>query len=216
MRPICYDLFCGLGGAARGFIKAGYRVVGFDTEKDCAKEYPGEMVVADVRDLDGKRFQDAQGIWASPPCDQFSYMNLVRKVEIEPDMSCVDAAFRIRKESGIQTVIENVAGARRYFPEPPKTHRGAYYLWGDVPLIDWMQVPPKMGAAARALKNDGSLGPKRLRIWGARDRSEKSARRRAMVPIELSYPLALGMLAMEPVLQAVEPTGASAQAESKE
>ena len=31
-RPIVYDLFCGLGGWADGFLAEGYRVVGYDIE----------------------------------------------------------------------------------------------------------------------------------------------------------------------------------------
>ena len=193
--PLCIDLFCGLGGWAKGFLAAGYRVVGYDIEPECAEEYPGEFVCADVKTLHGSMFQEARAIVASPPCTQFSQMNAIRKVNLPPpDMSLVDAAFRIRKESGVPTVIENVRDARKLFPEPCVTHRGAYYLWGDVPLIFNMKVPLKMGAAARAKKADGSLGPQRLKIWGARSRSEAGARERAKVPFSLAYPIALGML----------------------
>lgn len=33
MKPLCIDLFCGLGGWAEGFIAEGYRVIGFDIER---------------------------------------------------------------------------------------------------------------------------------------------------------------------------------------
>jgi hypothetical protein len=33
MRPLCFDLFCGLGGWAEGFLAEGYDVVGFDIER---------------------------------------------------------------------------------------------------------------------------------------------------------------------------------------
>ena len=34
--PMCYDLFCGLGGWAEGFLAEGYECIGFDIE---AHEY---------------------------------------------------------------------------------------------------------------------------------------------------------------------------------
>ena len=33
MKPLCIDLFCGLGGWAEGFLAEGWRVVGFDIER---------------------------------------------------------------------------------------------------------------------------------------------------------------------------------------
>lgn len=59
------DLFSGLGGWAEGFLAEGYDVVGFDIEP---KPYPGQLVIQDVRTLDGKQFKDATVIVASPPC----------------------------------------------------------------------------------------------------------------------------------------------------
>ena len=198
--PLCIDLFCGLGGWAKGFLAAGYHVVGYDIEQECADEYPGEFVCKDVRDLNGEMFRNAKAIVESPPCTEFSDMRFLRPNPKAPNMELVDAAFRIRRESGVNTVIENVRGARRFFPEPPKTHRGAYYLWGDVPLIAWNgQVPMKVGAVAQYRDKDGNLTHPKSRQWGkkATDGLRNGPRRRAMIPFELSYPIALGMLAME-------------------
>ena len=33
MRPLCIDLFCGLGGWAEGFLAEGWDVIGFDIER---------------------------------------------------------------------------------------------------------------------------------------------------------------------------------------
>lgn len=197
MKPLCIDLFCGYGGAARGFLDAGYRVVGFDNEPSCAERYPGEFVLADVRTLDGRRFQGATVIWASPPCQEFSRLRFLRKNPPPPDMSCVEAVWRIRKESGVRTVMENVEGARRFIG-PTTVHRGPWYLWGDVPeLLPTGGTPPKEGAIPRAqnpwlvgrpggpsLLPDGSRP--RLKTWGARRKGAVAQRERAMV----SYPLA--------------------------
>ena len=41
MKPLCIDLFCGLGGWTEGFLAEGYRVVGFDNERH---RYPARAV----------------------------------------------------------------------------------------------------------------------------------------------------------------------------
>jgi 23S rRNA C2498 (ribose-2'-O)-methylase RlmM len=45
------DLCCGKGGWTRALMARGYRVVGFDTVR--FPEYPGELVLQDVRTIDG-------------------------------------------------------------------------------------------------------------------------------------------------------------------
>lgn len=189
-KPLCIDLFCGYGGWARGFLGAGYRVIGFDNERKCAKRYPGEFVLADVRNIDGYRFRDAHVIVASPPCQEFSDLRFLRKNPPAPNMELIETCLRIRKESRVQTIIENVRGARRFIG-PSVAHRGPFYLWGDVPTI-FGTMPPykKVGAVARARNPDGGLRPSRLRQWGARSRSQGGARERAMIPYPLARALA--------------------------
>lgn len=133
-KPLLVDLYCGFGTVSKAFIDAGFRAIGFDIDRRLAPEYPGEFILADVRNLDGRRFRHAAAIWASPPCQQFSIMRELGRHRIEnPDMSCVDAAFRIRREAGVPTIIENVSGLTRFVPG--SVHRGSFYLWGDVPPL---------------------------------------------------------------------------------
>ena len=51
VKPIVFDLFCGLGGWSEAFIAEGYRAIGFDIEKHDYGDggYPGELVLRDVR-----------------------------------------------------------------------------------------------------------------------------------------------------------------------
>jgi hypothetical protein len=75
LKPLCIDLYCGLGGWAEGFLAEGYRVVGFDIERHDygTGGYPAELVLQDVLALDGADLADAAVIVASPPCQEFAY-----------------------------------------------------------------------------------------------------------------------------------------------
>ena len=146
MKPLCIDLFCGLGGWAEGFLAEGYYVVGFDVT---LRPYPGQLVLQDVRTLSGLRFSRAVVIVASPPCDEFSrwdqpWKNIVKNRK-DPDLSLWRAAERIADEAGVPIVIENVRGAQKFLGRA-KAHFGKQYLWGDVPAI----LP-----AIEGVQNDG-------------------------------------------------------------
>jgi site-specific DNA-cytosine methylase len=75
-KPLCIDLFCGLGGWTEGFLAEGWDVVGFDIERHAYgdQHYPAQLVIQDVLTLDGKQFRNADCIVASPPCQEYSYM----------------------------------------------------------------------------------------------------------------------------------------------
>ena len=76
-KPLVLDLCCGLGGWSEAFIAQGYRAVGFDIEAHDYGNggYPGELVLADVRCLNGAELVQRYGvpacIVASPPCQEF-------------------------------------------------------------------------------------------------------------------------------------------------
>jgi site-specific DNA-cytosine methylase len=78
-RPIVFDFFCGLGGFSQPFIDEGYRAIGFDIEAHDYGNggYPGELVLADVRKINGAELVKQYGvpacIVASPPCQRYSY-----------------------------------------------------------------------------------------------------------------------------------------------
>jgi hypothetical protein len=170
-RPLCIDLFCGLGGWAEGFLAEGYDVVGFDIERHDygTGGYPGQLVLQDVLTLHGSQFRNAAVIVASPPCQAYSYMampwqrakreiawqNWQRTSPWWTDRSLNDrfaACFRIAEEAGVPLVVENVRGAERWVG-PARWHFGSYYLWGDVPAL----MPLRMKATnVPGFRFDGS------------------------------------------------------------
>jgi hypothetical protein len=150
-KPLCIDLFCGLGGWTEGFLAEGFDVIGFDVERHVYGDakYPAQLVLQDVRTIHGSQFRDATMIVASSPCQEFSYraMPWKRAKALGPPelgMELFAQAGRIQREaceaSGryIPMIQENVRGAQPWVGKA-QWHYGSYYLWGDVPAL--MPVP---------------------------------------------------------------------------
>jgi hypothetical protein len=161
MKPLCIDLYCGLGGWSEGFLSEGYECIGFDTERHDygAGGYRASLCLQDVLTLHGSQFRNAACIVASPPCQRYSYMAMPwgrAKVEVawqryfrdsgspfaDPFTlnALFDACFRIQREASeaaghhIPMVVENVKGAQQWVGSA-RWHFGSYYLWGDVPAL---------------------------------------------------------------------------------
>jgi len=102
-KPRLLDLFCGAGGAAMGYHRAGFEVVGVDINPQ--RHYPFEFHQADAMTypLDG-----FDVIHASPPCQAYSITKNAHNVE-HPDL--VPAMLRRLETWGGTWVVENVVGA---------------------------------------------------------------------------------------------------------
>jgi hypothetical protein len=169
MIPICYDLYCGLGGWAEGFLSEGYRRIGYDIEKHDygTGTYPGELILCDVRSIHGSQCKDAAVIVASPPCQEPSYRAMpwsrAKALNaIGPPHNFIElfnACFRIQREASeaaghyIPLIVENVRGAQRWVGRA-RWHFGSYYLWGDVPALMPITVKHKVPG----FRFDGSGG----------------------------------------------------------
>lgn len=101
-RPRLIDLFCGAGGAAMGYHRAGFDVVGVDVNPQ--PNYPFTFVRADAMTYPLAGFD---AIHASPPCQTHS--------SITPDKTAhpeLVAATRERLQAtGVPWVMENVPGS---------------------------------------------------------------------------------------------------------
>ena len=103
MRPRLLDLFCGAGGAAMGYHRAGFDVVGVDIEPQ--PHYPFEFVQADIFTMTDVVRCDV--IHASPPCQ--AYVGLSAKDGRHPDL--LPAVREYLDAADMPYVIENVPGA---------------------------------------------------------------------------------------------------------
>lgn len=102
-RPRILDLFCCAGGAAVGYVRAGFDVVGVDILPQ--PRYPFAFIQGDATVAD---FSGFDAIHASPPCQR--HTDLAR--QNKRDYPCFIAPIRERlKNSGLPYVIENVEGA---------------------------------------------------------------------------------------------------------
>lgn len=165
MKPLVYDLYCGLGGWSEGFLANGYRCVGFDIEAHDygSGGYPGELRLRDVRSIHGSELKDATCIVGSSPCQEFSYraMPWKRAKALPPPylgIELFNAQFRIQREASdaaghyIPMVVENVRGAQKWVGQA-RYHFGSFYLWGDVPAL---MPSPIRATKVKGFRFDGS------------------------------------------------------------
>lgn len=104
-RPRLLDLFCGAGGAAMGYHRAGFDVTGVDIKPQ--RRYPFEFVQADATTcpLDG-----FDAFHASPPCQDHMRSPTYRQEQHGTGWMLAATRERLRA-TGKPWVIENVPGA---------------------------------------------------------------------------------------------------------
>lgn len=106
--PRLLDLFSGAGGAAVGYARAGFEVVGVDHVAQ--PRYPFEFIQADALsppvDL-----EDFDVIHASPPCQAYSAGARMRNGYAKEHPKLIEPVRAILRASGKPYVIENVREA---------------------------------------------------------------------------------------------------------
>jgi DNA (cytosine-5)-methyltransferase 1 len=102
------DLFCGAGGAAIGYHRAGFTVVGVDHQPQ--PRYPFEFHEADAMDYLAEHGSKFHAIHASPPCQAYSPMRARHTGKQYPAL--VDHVRDMLLGYLCPWVIENVSGAR--------------------------------------------------------------------------------------------------------
>jgi DNA (cytosine-5)-methyltransferase 1 len=112
------DLFCGAGGASKGYAMAGFEVHGVDLKH--GKRYPYTYLRADALDVlkDDEFIQQFDVIHASPPCQTFSITQHLRNAQgnTTSRLDLLEPVRNFLLASGKPYVIENVKGAPLIHP----------------------------------------------------------------------------------------------------
>lgn len=116
MKPRLLDLFCGAGGCAVGYERAGFEVVGVDVERQ--PNYPGRFYHGDALEVlerliagddPGWPAGEFDAIHASPPCPVHSSLNGWSGDSTSLDL--IPQTRELLQATGLPYVIENVPGA---------------------------------------------------------------------------------------------------------
>jgi DNA (cytosine-5)-methyltransferase 1 len=108
-KPRLLDLFCGAGGAAMGYHRAGFDVVGVDINPQ--PHYPFEFYQADALEYPLNGFDV---IHASPPCQLYTRKSADwgrERVNVIEHPDLIGPTRDLLKRTGLPYVIENVVGA---------------------------------------------------------------------------------------------------------
>ena len=102
------DLFCCAGGAAVGYHRAGFEVVGVDIAPQ--PNYPFEFHVGDALKFVAEHGHEFDAVHASPPCQTFANVTSWRGNQADhPDL--LDPTRDALNATGLPWVIENVPKA---------------------------------------------------------------------------------------------------------
>ena len=140
------DLFCGLGGVARGFqtflIENGidFEYYAIDIDDRILKAHkvlnPRSIVIKrDAYSFSDEELRNYDFIWASPPCETHSIMGVwKRKVDTKPDMRLYELIDKLY-DLGKPFVVENI---KPYYRPPirPTSRANRHILWSN------LEIPP--------------------------------------------------------------------------
>jgi hypothetical protein len=146
------------------------------------------LLVSDILTINGTALGGPDFIVASPPCQEFSKYDapgLFPDYAV-PSTELVEACFALARRLAVPICLENVRGLQKVIGQAVQ-HYGPFYLWGDgVPPL----MPHTPGRSGRhAFK--GMPRRKRDGLEIARQPKHRNPARRAVIPFELAYHVAL-------------------------
>jgi DNA (cytosine-5)-methyltransferase 1 len=146
MKPLVIDTFCKAGGAARGYARAGFDVIGIDIEPQ--PNYPFPFVQGDALE----RFPEVLAVslavgrkvlaHGSPPCQFATAGNRTLRAQgRSTHLNLVPQTRAMFQAAGVPYVIENVEAAREHLIDPVLLcgrhfGRGAYDTDGEWLTLD--------------------------------------------------------------------------------
>lgn len=186
------DLFCGRGGATKGFMAEGWTCVGYDLYRQ--PDYPAEFHQTDVLAMTADDLRRADFVWASSPCEEFSVhcMKHFHPNPKHPEMGIrlFEHTRNICEQAGVDYVMENVRCAEKFVGRAVN-HCGPFYLWGNaVPAVFPREVMELTKTKWRPNAEHGRIGkPGNFAPELLLSRKERAARL-AQIPVALSQYIA--------------------------
>lgn len=111
--PLLLDLYCGGGGASKGYMDAGFTVVGIDIRPQ--PNYPGsQFIQMNALDCDYEFLDQFDVIHASPPCQQYSRASAIARSRGISYPDLVHPTRTMLVASGKPYVMENVVESPVY------------------------------------------------------------------------------------------------------
>lgn len=108
------DIFCCGGGAARGYVAAGWNVVGVDNDPAHLRNYPYPSICLDFMDLPLWFIRLFDAAHASPPCQGLTDLNNDKSRHL----NLIPETRQLLQASGLPYIIENVRRARAHLIKP--------------------------------------------------------------------------------------------------
>lgn len=104
------DLYCGAGGAAAGYHRAGFNeIVGIDINRQ--KHYPYNFVQGDALEFLETHGAEFDLVHASPPCQAYTFASLPYRLKGKTYPELIEPTRKLLKKLKVPYVIENVMGA---------------------------------------------------------------------------------------------------------
>lgn len=125
-KPLMLDAYCGAGGAAMGYHRAGFRVIGVDHVEQ--PNYPFEFVLSDAVEYIRAYGGEYAAVHASPPCQSFSAYRRKGAGVGAGHVNLIPATREKLIRIGRPWVIENVPGAHAELRSPVQMCGSAFNL----------------------------------------------------------------------------------------
>lgn len=188
-RPRLLDLYCGAGGAAAGYIRAGFEVVGVDLHPQ--PQYPYEFHQGKALEYLWDHGQEFDAIHASPPCQGNSVLRHSNGITYQdwiPDTRYGLVAL------GRPYVIENVVGAE--LVDPLLLCGSMFGLSADgYRLVRHRQFECSVPMSQPVDRCAGNLAPV-VGVYGGKVRNRRSTDRDVKSRSGTTLPLHVGQQAM--------------------
>lgn len=180
-RPRLLDLFCGAGGATRGYQQAGFYVVGVDIADQptyCGDEFIRADAVAFLYSVLPGEFA---AVHASPPCQAKTTMSnrwRGKGGKADGHVNLIPATLDALQGLPVPWVVENVPGARCDLPNAftltggmfgLRVHRPRLFTSNTLVFTPPAAKPPRDSVGVYGTAHDGRL------LWRRADGTEQHA-----------------------------------------